>query len=254
MFSSVRQKQILHLLDEKREIYVAALAEQLQVSQETIRRDLKLLERRGKLQRVHGGAISATEAALRPVVEREQVERQAKAIIAELAAPLISEGAQIFLGGSSTTLALARLLAADCPRATFVTNMIDIALVLGASGLHQVTLIGGELRPSARTLSGAETLEGIGRRVYDLCFNGVSAIDPELGFLGPTEWHVATHRALRRQSKSTVYLADYSKFGKTDKFCVEALESADLIITDRRPTDEYLAAFEKAGVQARWPE
>lgn len=252
MLSSLRHKQILDLLDDKREIYVAALADELQVSTETIRRDLKLLEQRGKLRRVHGGAVSATEAALRPVFEREQIERGSKEIIGELAASLVSEDQHVFIGGSSTTLILARRLA-NGPRANYVTNMIDIALVLGSSGLHQVTLLGGELRPWARTLSGAETIEGISRRVFDLSFNGVSAVDVELGFLGPTEWHMVNHQVLRRQTKSVVYLADHTKFGKTDKFCVDKVENADVVVSDTEPSEEFVAAFKGAGVHILWP-
>ena len=249
----VRHQQILDLLDESKEVYVARLAEELQVSEMTIRRDLKLLEESGRLKRVHGGAVSVLAKAPVSLIDRADIEREAKDAIARLAVSMIEPGQHILITSSSTTLVLAQHLVRG-PYAHYVTNSIDMALLLGASGSHDVVLTGGIVRPSTRTLIGTDMLRQIESRVFDMCFLGVLAIDLEHGFLGPTEWHAYAQGAVRRHCRRVVALADHTKFGAISNFRVAGFGDLDALVTDRPPPPEFRARFEQAGTDVIWPE
>lgn len=251
MLFQSRHDEILEMLSAHREIDVQALSEHFNVSKETIRRDLRSLEEQGKLRRVYGGAISATQQSLLPVIERVDIEHAAKSEIAALAVQLIEPGQHVFFGGSSTTLIVAEQLAADVT-GNFCTNMIDIALLLAGRG-QQVTLLGGAPRISSRTLVGPETISALQARVFDISFCGVSALDLERGVMGPTEWHGISQRILREQSKKLVLVADHTKFGRTDRFREIAYREIDILVTDRKPSDEFLKILRDARVDVRWP-
>ena len=250
--SPVRHQQILDLLDDSRQVYVARLAEELQVSEMTIRRDLTLLEQRGRLKRVHGGAVSVAAADPVSLVDRAEVQRDAKEAIARLAVPLIEPDRHILITGSSTTLVLAQHLV-DGPRAYYVVNSIDVALLLGASGHLDVVLTGGFVRPSTRTLIGTDMLRQIESRVFDLCFVGAKAIDLEHGFLGPTEWHAYAQRIIRQQCRWVVALADHTKFGAISRFRVAGFDEMDAVITNRIPPADFCTRLDQAGVDVIWP-
>ncbi len=250
--SAVRHRQILDLLNDSKEVYVTRLAEALQVSEMTIRRDLKLLEERGRLTRVHGGAVTSETAVPVSLIDRADVQREAKETIAQLAVQLIEPDHHVLITGSSTTLVLAEYLV-DGPRAHYVTNLIDIALALSGPGGHDAVLTGGVLRPSMRTLIGTEMLRHIEGRVFDLCFIGVKAIDLEHGFLGPTEWHAYAQRVVRRQCRCVVALTDHTKFGAVSSFCVAGLGDMDVLVTDRPPPPEFRARFDQLGTRLIWP-
>ena len=251
--SAARHQQILDLLDERKEVYVTRLAEALQVSEMTIRRDLKLLEERGRLTRVHGGAVRVAAVSPISLADRAHVQRDAKEAIARLAAPLIAPGSHVLITSSSTTLVLGQYLV-DGPRAHYVTNSIDMALLLGVTGHHDAVLTGGTIRPPTRTLIGTDMLRHIESRVFDLAFVGTMAIDLEHGFLGPTEWHAYAHRVVRRQCRRVVVLADHTKFGAVSSFRIGGLDGVDTLITDRAPPAEFRAAFERLGTELIWPD
>lgn len=250
--SAVRHRQILDLLQETSEVHVARLAEELQVSEMTIRRDLKLLEESGRLKRVHGGAVSMAAALPVSLVDRADLNRQAKEAIARQAVTMVETDSHVLITSSSTTLVLAQHLV-DGPRAHYVTNSIDMALLLGAPGHHDVVLTGGFVRPSTRTLIGTDMLRPIESRVFDLCFLGVSAIDLDHGLLGPTEWHAYAQQVVRRQCRRVVALADHSKFGTLSNFHVAGFGDIDALITDLAPPPEFLNRLRDAGATVIWP-
>ncbi|GAB5471100.1 MAG: DeoR/GlpR family DNA-binding transcription regulator [Rhodospirillales bacterium] len=250
--TSNRQRRILEMLDADQELHIAALADSLEVSQETVRRDLNQLESRGALKRVHGGAVSLSSPRFRPLAERAQVKRLEKDRIAKLAVPLIGAGQTVFLGEGTTVLALAgRLMNAVSAR--YMTTMIDIAQVLAANKRNEVSLTGGVLDAEHNLLTGHGLIESIETRYFDVVLWGASGIHPELGILDYEESHAALHRALVRRSKRSIVLADHSKFGKGPSICTLALDRIDVVVTDRRPHEGFVEAFREAGVELMTP-
>jgi len=248
---AARQQRIIAMIARGDIIAVGDLALQFGVSPETIRRDIRALEEAGGLRRVHGGAAPAGAVDLtarRPVVERLGVEREAKTLAALAALPLFEDGMNVFLGGSSTMLLLAEALAQQGPALSVTTNMIDIATMLAANGRCKVTLLGGVVNATTRTLTGANTLEALDRQVFDLAVCGASAIDPVHGVLGPSEWHAAIGAALAKRSRRLAFVADAGKFGRGDAYVVQPLGRIDTLATDRRPPPEIDEEIAAAGI------
>jgi DeoR/GlpR family transcriptional regulator of sugar metabolism len=248
---AARQQRIIAMISRGDIIAVGDLALQFGVSPETIRRDIRALEEAGGLRRVHGGAAPAGSVDLtarRPVVERLDVEREAKTLAARAALPLFEDGMNVFLGGSSTMLLLAEALAQQGPALSVTTNMIDIATMLAANGRCKVTLLGGVVNAATRTLTGANTLEALDRQVFDLAVCGASAIDPVHGVLGPSEWHAAIGAALAKRSRRLAFVADSGKFGRGDAYVVQPLDRIDTLATDRRPPPEIDEEIAAAGI------
>ncbi|MCG8358612.1 MAG: DeoR/GlpR family DNA-binding transcription regulator [Kiloniellales bacterium] len=250
--NDLRQEQILEILEENREVQVTRLATQLQVSEMTIRRDLKLLEQRGRLKRVYGGAVATSNQAFAPVADRASVNSDEKERIAATAEGLVTKDMRVFVNGGSTTLALARRLARGTA-AQFTTNSIEAAQVVAAGGVSDVTLLGGTLRRDAGTLIGPEALEMLERRSFDLAIVGITAIHPSYGFLDPTEWHAYSSRVLRQRSRQVVILADHTKFEADSDIRSFDARDVDILVTDRRPPESHAALLTEGGIEVLWP-
>ena len=250
--NDLRREQILDILEENREVQVARLAAHLQVSEMTIRRDLKLLEKRGRLKRVYGGAVATSAQAFDSVTSRATLNTDAKDAIASLAATLVEKQMRIFVNGGSTALALAKLLAYGAT-IQVTTNSIEAAQSIAAGAISDVTLLGGTLRRNAGTLIGPEVLEMIERRTFDITFLGIAAIHPHYGFLDPTEWHAYSARVLRQQSRKVVLLADHSKFEADSDIRSFEYREVDVLVTDRAPPDSHATALAEGEVEVLWP-
>lgn len=254
ILAASRQRQILDLLAARQEIQVGTLSSELQVSVETIRRDLRMLEEAGKLKRVHGGAVLLRPNEELPYSTRIEALREEKERIAQTCLDHLNlrDDQLVFIGGGSTTLPLARMLARG-PRMRFVTNTIDVAYALAATGQHEVVLTGGRLVGDNELLAGYDTLNAVTRRLFDLVVTGTNAVDAQLGFLEYEEPEAHLHQALAQHSRRYVIVADHTKFGRSASFAALPLRAVEMVVTDLAPTPEYQDAFEKAGLRALWP-
>lgn len=254
---AARQQDILALVSRGDIIAVGDLADRFGVSQETVRRDIRTLQEAGRLRRVHGGAAPAGTldlTARRPVVERLAMDRDAKLLAAAAGLALFGDGMTVFLGGSSTMLLLADLLARQEVALSVTTNMVDIAMVLATGGRCKVTLLGGVLKPDTRTLTGPDVLRALERRVFDLAVCGTSAIDPRRGFLAPSEWHAAIGEVLAERAQRLAFVADAGKFGRIDAHVVQPFGKVSALATDRPPDGDMRDALAAAGVGVVLPE
>ena len=249
---AVRHERILELLDETASVRVSRLAKQLEVSEMTVRRDLQLLEEQGKLRRVHGGAVLTAPLALEPASTRAARQQAEKESIADLAAGFIAPDMNVYIGGGSTTRPLADRATLG-PAARFTTNSIAIAETISDQSPRDVHLLGGALRAGARTMIGPETIEMIERRLFDVVFIGITAIDAEEGFLEPTEWHAWLVRTLKRRAGKMIVLADHRKFDARSDFRVLAFDEANVLITDRQPLQNHAEQMADTGLDVLWP-
>src|SRR5690349_17911115 len=146
MYAEERQQEILRIAREQGRVEVAGLADELNVTSETIRRDLTMLERAGVLRRVHGGAIPVERIGFEPALAaRDAVLIEEKERIAKVALAEVPEEGAIILDAGTTTARLAQLLPAD-RELTVVVNSPVIATTLGTRANLNVLLLGGRVR------------------------------------------------------------------------------------------------------------
>ena len=248
MFSDRRHEAILARLTQAGEVAVGPLATELGCAVETIRRDLAELEQRGQIKRVHGGAVQVPPAEQPPIATRQVRDRKVKDAIAAAAAALVPAGAHIWLGAGSTVLALAVRLFDLPARTTFATNMIDVARLLARSR-HQVFLAGGEINADSMAQNGAETLDFIEARYFDLAIVGAAALHADLGLMGPTAHHRALHNLLNRRTEQQMVLAASTKFGGSDRYQLAEWRYIATVVTDRTPPQSFRASLKRSSTR-----
>jgi DeoR/GlpR family transcriptional regulator of sugar metabolism len=229
-----RQNLILERVREEGAVRVADLVRALGVSDMTVRRDLGILEERGLIEKVHGGAAAAEGSALfEPgfTVKSTQMQRE-KSAIAACAASLVAPGTAIAISAGTTTFALARRLA-DCVGLTVVTNSIPVADVLHGDGRQdQTVILTGGVRTPSDALVGPFAVDVIKSLHVDTVFLGTHGIDARSGLTTPNILEAETNRALIQAGRRLVVLADHTKWGIVGISAVARLEDAHTVITD----------------------
>lgn len=247
MLTAPRHEEILARLKAEGRISAMETAKALQVSDETIRRDLKELEGKGLLRRIHGGAVLPRLDQEQPLSEREKLYPRAKARIAEIAERLLHDGASVFLDTGTTTLALARRLTA-IRNLTVTTNSLDIAMLLGRQPGRRVQVTPGTFRPNDNALIGYEAVEYVRRFFYDFALMGIAACDLEQGWMDYAEDESLLRRTLLKQSHRQIILVDHSKFGRRAYARTFGLDELKHVVTDRDPPAAFGQAFAARGV------
>lgn len=247
MYAAERQQWLLDRTRDRGRIDVAATAEELDVTPETIRRDLGTLERQGLVRRVHGGAIPADLLSFEPgVTQRDtqagaEKERIAKAALAELGG-----ATTILLDAGTTTARLAGTLPRDRDL-TVVTNSLPIATTLAGRPNVTLRLLGGRVRGTTLATVDDWATGALADLTVDLAFLGTNGFSTGHGLTTPDPDEGATKRAMIRAARRSVVLADASKFG-TDQFVrFGTLAEIDTLITDTGLDAADAAALEAAG-------
>jgi DeoR family transcriptional regulator of aga operon len=245
---SDRLSAILEELSRNGSVSVASLADRLDVSLATVRRDLQLLEEQRLVSRVHGGAVARGvlyELPLRYKAARHQEEKRR---IAEAAARLVDDGATVGLTGGTTTTEVARMLA-ERPSLTVVTNALNIASELAVRANLKLLVPGGVARPESYELVGPVAEATLGGLNLDLVFLGVDGIAVESGCTTHHEVEAFTNRVLMRRAQRVVVVADSSKLGQVAFARICAVDEIDGLITDSDASPDEVAPLEAAGVR-----
>lgn len=249
MYAEERQEAIVERARGKGRVEVASLASVLGVSQETVRRDLGVLEKRGMLRRTHGGAVPVERMRFEPEVSERQSERVAeKARIAEAALEFLPERGAVALDAGTTTAALAELLPAG-RELTVLTNCLPIASALAANASVKVVISGGRVR--ARTLAAVDDAAArfLEEFAPDVAFVGANGVSARRGLTTPHEAEAAAKRAFVRNAARVVALADHTKVGREHFVRFARPEEVDVLITDSGLHDEAAAELEEAGMR-----
>jgi DeoR/GlpR family transcriptional regulator of sugar metabolism len=229
-----RQAFILDRVREQGGVRVADLVRALGVSDMTVRRDLELLDERGLLEKVHGGAASIEGSSkFEPgfTIKSSMMERE-KAGIAEAAVAFVEPGTAIAISAGTTTFALARRLV-DVPGLTVVTNSVPVADVLYRDGRSdQTVILSGGVRTPSDALVGPFAVEVIRSLHVDTVFMGVHGMDPRSGFTTPNILEAETDRALIDAGRRLVLMADHTKWGVIGISSIGRLQEAHALITD----------------------
>jgi len=244
-----RQNQILQFIHRSQRISIMEVCESFSVSEATARRDLETLASKGKVQRVHGGAIALTEAPPEsPILQREREQADEKARIGQAAAALVQDGETIFLGSGTTVLEAARILRAR-RNLTVITNSLPVVNALaGAEGITVICL-GGMLRDSELSFIGHITEQTLAEVRADKVIIGTRAISLEHGLTHEYLPETMTDRAILKAGKEIIVVADHTKFGRAAAVLLAPLDSIHTIVTNRQPTQNFVDAVQGKGIR-----
>jgi DeoR family transcriptional regulator of aga operon len=246
--TSQRSEQILQELLGNGEVSVDSLAERLNVSAATIRRDLSDLEQQGLLRRNHGGAVLVAPMLYEPFRHVSSFQEQEEKCAAEkrrigiLAASLIADGDIIALGAGTTTTQVARSIR-HRKGITILTNAINIAMELSHLADLKVCMTGGSLSGDWFALVGDVAQRNVSEMFVDKAFIGVDGIHSEQGLTTNYPDQAAIHRALMRQARQRIIVADHRKIGIIGTSLIWAAQNLDILITDKTISDEEIARF-----------
>jgi DeoR family fructose operon transcriptional repressor len=257
MYATERQERIMLALSDAGRVSVAELSTEMDVTAETVRRDLDALELAGLLRRVHGGAVAAARGSVteRAVGERQSERFEAKQAIAGLAMRMLppSFRGSVLLDSGTTTALLAERLAAWVPdhgqRLTVITNSVQNSTTLGGSQHLEVHLVGGRLRSLTGALVGSATVAQLEALRPDISFLGTNGLSADFGLSTPDEMEGAVKSAMVRSARRAVVLADGSKLGEEALTRFAALEEIDTLVTDASPRGGLRDALEASGVE-----
>jgi DeoR/GlpR family transcriptional regulator of sugar metabolism len=246
MLTDERRGVILDRLRTQGRVLAADLSAELEVSSDTIRRDLREMDGLGLLRRVHGGALPRHGDAS-SFASRGRRAPEAKASIARRAAACVSDGQLVILDGGTTTLELARALRDDL-RAGVITTSPPIAAALADHAGLEVTVIGGTLRRESLVTVGAQAIEALRVIRADIVFLGVCGLHPEIGVTTNDieERHVKA--AMIDGAAEVVALADHDKLGTAMPVLVAPMSAVTQLVTDAEVADEALAPYRALGI------
>jgi len=246
MLTSQRKKLILEKLDAEGQVQSKALSILFDVSEDTIRRDLRELAAEGRLQRVHGGALPSS-SAIAPFAERQSVKMDAKKRVARKGAQLISSGQVVIVDGGTTTSELITFFPPDL-RITVVTHSPSIALGLVDHPSIEVILIGGRLYKHSIVAVGAAAIEGIENIHADLFFMGVTGIHPDAGLTTGDFEEACIKRAFSGRAAETVVLASPEKINTASSFVIGDVSSVNTIVVEDGTDQAWIRAVSEKGV------
>ncbi len=248
MNHSKRHGEILRLLNEEGTISIAALAQRLGVSLETIRRDVKPLAGDGSILKMHGAIGLPTHVGEAPFERRMRESSHAKRQIARAVATTIRDGESIMLDTGTTTSYLARELLGH-RRLTVVTNSSDIARTLATVNGNKVYMAGGELRSDNGAAFGVSAIEFVSRFSVDHAVISIGAVDATGGLMDYNLEEAEFARMVLSRGSRTVVVTDHTKFGRHGLVQVCGFPGIKELATDRPPPADIGSALTAGGVK-----
>ncbi|AYM14581.1 MULTISPECIES: DeoR/GlpR family DNA-binding transcription regulator [Agrobacterium] len=247
-FTEHRLKLILDMLKQTQRVNVRELADYLQVSQESIRRDLKELEMRGYARRVYGGAVLDQQESDQPFTDRLRVSSREKAKIGEAAASLVEDGMKVFIDTGTTTIACLKHIETRRDL-TVVSNSLAVAAHFFNLPQASVRVLGGRMRPDYQATYGHETVAALKEHFFDLAIIAISAIHAERGFMDFGEDEAILRRVAKAQAKRSIIVADSSKFGRLGSIHTFGLSEIDAVVTSGVIAREFSDQFNQSKVE-----
>lgn len=240
MLTENRHTIILELVNSQGSVKLSDLCITLNTSESTIRRDLNILDERGMLIKVHGGAIALNDrfSKYEPDVEKKSLLFvREKTAIAKYAASLIEDGDVVYIDAGTTTEKMIEYIPSK--NVTFVTNGFINAKKLAQLGF-KVFVPGGEIKPSTEAIVGAECVLSLQQYNFSKCFIGTNGISLSGGITTPDKNEAAVKNTVINNSKEVYILADHSKFDQITSVKFAQLSSGQ-IITDKLTDKKYLS-------------
>ncbi len=247
MLKEERHQIILNEVRVHNRVLLTDLGEMLNVSLDTVRRDIKRLDEEKKLKKVHGGAISLGFDSYS--FKGSQIySREEKTQIARKAIALLKEGQVIILSGGTTNLELARLIP-EKMKLTCFTPSLPVAIELLSKPNIEVIFIGGKLSHQAQITIGAAAIRYLTQIKFDIGFIGTGYLDSVNG-LTEFDWDVVQiKKAIIKASRKIVVLSISEKLNSSQRYKTCDLSDINTLITELEPNDISLIPFEKQEIE-----
>ncbi|HEJ0337190.1 DeoR/GlpR family DNA-binding transcription regulator [Klebsiella aerogenes] len=240
-FPQQRQALICQILQEDGRVVCADLAQRLQVSEHTIRRDLHELSKDGYCKKVYGGAVMTLPESME-YNERKEKNRATKSRIAQKCAQLVKPGGCIFIDTGTTNLAMAEALPGELAL-TVVTNSPEIAAVLLKKPLYEVVMLGGLVQRAAGGCVGASAVAQVQGILFDQGFIGGCAMAPESGLTGFDHTDCEFKKAVIKQCSEIIVGLTSDKIPAIARFVVAESSAIDVLVVEENISRKYRDAF-----------
>ena len=247
MLREERLQVILKMLETNQRVSSVQLAEILNVSDDTIRRDLNELAEDGLLKKVHGGAIPKATSPYK-LKERIHIDHEEKLILAKKAQSFFVNGQVIILDNGSTNMEVAKLMPPSL-KATVFTTSIAIAQILCEHPNIELFMLGGKVFKDAQNTYGTEVIELLSKIRADVLLIGVCGIHPEIGVTIPDWGECVVKKKMVEVSAKVIALITAEKLNTADSFVVCPYADIDVMITDEIITEEQLVAYKRLGTE-----
>lgn len=247
MYATERHDYILGEARSHGRVEVSAMAAAMGVTAETVRRDLHVLEQRGAVRRVHGGAIPIERFSPESAVDVRAVRLTAeKRAIAARALDEIPAGGTVVLDAGTTTQALIELLPRDI-KLSIVTNSVPAAAALGSFPNVDLFVVGGRVRRLTGATVGRWAGDAFGSVSADVAFLGTNGFSVRHGMSTPDQAEATSKQAMIECARRVVVLADSSKYAADQFHSFAPLASVDVLITDRALPQDAVTQLTQAG-------
>lgn len=245
--SQQRRNEILAEIRANGHVAVRTLATRWGLSEATVRRDLRSLAGAGKLELVYGGA-RLPDAADFSFLSKARRNVEAKRVIGRLAAELVQPHDSVFLDSGTTIYEMVPHLRAKRDL-TIIVNSMRFAVELGvAGGGNNVIVVGGQYRPERMDAAGSMALETLEQLRGFRAFVGADGLSPEFGITACDVESAHLYRLAIRNARETILLVDHTKFAAPSLFKIAELSAVSRIVTDRRPSDEWIECLRERGI------
>ncbi|MCL2806487.1 MAG: DeoR/GlpR family DNA-binding transcription regulator [Treponema sp.] len=241
-----RTVRILNILANNKSIKITLLAELIDVSQATLRKDLDGLEKRGIIQRIHGYAsLEGADIIGRRLAFDYSIKRK----IAKAAAQIVQDGETIMVESGSCCAMFAEELAHSRKNATIITNSVFLSMYVGKLAGLKIILLGGYYQPDSQVVVGPMTAKSIESIYLDKFFLGTDGFIPDHGFTGKDYYRAETALALARHANNIFILTEAAKFSQRGVYNLLPFETLDGVFTDDKIPKEAEAILAKNKVQ-----
>jgi DeoR/GlpR family transcriptional regulator of sugar metabolism len=251
VFGIERRSKIMSILYEKKSILVSEAALSFYVTEETIRRDLKELEKKGLLTRTHGGAVlvDADDKRLEPPLEiREGINIKGKNSIGKYAADMVNDGDTLFLDASTSSLYVAKHLK-NKKNLTIITNAERVIIELASCKDMTLISTGGIFRSSSLSYVGRAAENTISNYYANKLFLSCKGFSPKSELTDSNEQESEIRKTMIRCSSEVIFLCDHTKFDKVGYVNTARLTDINTIITDKPFPDSWTEYLNEAPVR-----
>lgn len=254
MLAVERRNLILGKLQEEKRVVVSELSQLYNVSEETIRRDLEKLENEGYAIKSYGGAVINENTGIDlPFNVRKNRNVAGKQKIAELAAAMIQDGDSIMLDASTTAVFIAKAIK-DKERLTVISNSIEILIELSDVSGWNIISTGGAIQEGYLALLGAKAEDTIREYYVDQAFVSCKGIDLERGIMDSNELFAHAKKTMMNSAKERILAVDSSKFGENAFAKIGELRDVSALVTDKKPSEEWMKVLDECHVKCYYPE
>lgn len=230
MVKRERHLYILDKVEKEGRVLTKDLVNELNLAEDTVRKDFQELSAQGKVQRFHGGILKLADKPLDFSV-RIAEQATAKERLAALAVPLLTDKKVLYIDGGTTNLKLAQLMPKDYV-GTVITNAPDIALEFCAHPQAEIMLIGGILNHATKVVAGSKAMEQLRDMNIECCVLGVSSVSASCGITYPLSDEAMLKREVIKHSKQVLAIATKNKIGSVSTFRAAEISDLDILVTD----------------------